>query len=70
MVRTSPHRLLKWLVSFSSCFQKAPDPKRALLVFGALVALRVDGRCELTVCDDNLGTLQQSSELIRGLDVY
>lgn len=70
MVRTNLHRLFKWLVSFSSCFEKAPDPERALLVFGAQVALRVDGRGELTVCDDNLGALEQSSELIRGLDVY
>lgn len=39
MVRTNLHRLFKWLVSFSSCFEKAPDPEWALLVFGARVAL-------------------------------
>lgn len=70
MVRTNPHRLLEWLVSFSSGFQKAPDPRRALHLIGALAAWRGDGRGELTVCDDNLGALEQSSELIRGLDVY
>lgn len=70
MVRTNPHRLAEYLVSFSFCIQKAPDPERALRMFGALMASRMDARCKLTVCDDNLGALEQASELLRGLDVY
>lgn len=70
MVRTNPRRLWRCLVSSSSCFQNAPDPKRVLRMFGALMALRKDNRGELTVCDDNLGALEQASELIRGFDVY